>query len=1018
MGLRIGNTIIPAVRFISSSGSARYQTKIIDPTAAMQNITADTGYDALSQVTINAIQTETQTINNNGTYTPSAGKYFTSVTVNVPTNSGTTIINQNKTINPTESIQTISADSGYTGLGTVTVNAISPAYIGSEIIRRSSSDLTASGSTITVPSGYYSSNETKSVANGSAGTPTATKGVVSNHSMSITPSVTNITGYIEGSTKTGTAVTVSASELVSGNKAISANGTDIDVTDYATVSVDVPSSGVTINNQNKTVTPTESSQTIAADSGYTGLGTVTVNRIPTNYIIPSGTKSITENGNGIDVTSYASVDVDVSGGDNSLIVTLDYNQSTDMWTPDKTFVEIRSAGLAHKNIAVRTLDGAVTADGYWDDSYSCNEFHIQLYNSLDDPITYQYYKYTNNGLVLDYEEEVVGKYFESPSVTYTPTTSTQTDVITYDPDYYTGIQQVNVTVNAIPSQYIIPSGNKSITQNGNNIDVVDYATVTVNVPTDSTINNQNKTVTPSTSQQSITADSGYTGLGTVTVDAMPTMTLPMTASSTASSGTNKATIDRSTSVQYINIPTGYNSTASYYTISATPNGSVTSPGSISGTTATVSTGSNTLTLTKTISVTPNVTTAGYISEGTAGNTEISLTASVTTKAAATITPGTNNQTIAADTYLTGIQTISGDANLKAENIKSGVTIFGKTGTFSGLDTSDADAVAANVLYGKTAYVNGSKITGTMANNGATGSTITTQGGTYTIPAGYTSGGTVTASLTASTLTNSIINGSAYEEDTGDYAWRTTINIPAGYHNATTLTKDFSSIFPAPDTPATASQILLGYQVYDEDGKLITGTMANNTYSNTLNDTRTSITIPAGYHDGTGTVSHTTVNIPDPTISVNTSTGVITASGSWTKGYTTDSSYSNTYNLTTLGATTYNVSSSNQTITSGKYITGTQTIRAVTTSNITAANVKAGTIVQVGDSADSDRVLSVTGTFTSDATATAADIASGETAYVNGSKITGSLSFITYYTGTTTPSSSLGNNGDIYLKVVN
>jgi hypothetical protein len=54
--------------------------------------------------------------------------------------------------------------------------------------------------------------------------------------------------------------------------------------------------------------------------------------------------------------------------------------------------------------------------------------------------------------------------------------------------------------------------------------------------------------------------------------------------------------------------------------------------------------------------------------------------------------------------------------------------------------------------------------------------------------------------------------------------------------------------------------------------------------------------------------------------------------------------------------------------------------------------------------------------TTDATADATVINSGATAYVNGSKVTGSQVIQVYRTGSTTPSSSLGNNGDLYLKV--
>lgn len=73
-----------------------------------------------------------------------------------------------------------------------------------------------------------------------------------------------------------------------------------------------------------------------------------------------------------------------------------------------------------------------------------------------------------------------------------------------------------------------------------------------------------------------------------------------------------------------------------------------------------------------------VQSAGYVATGTK-----SATKQLTTKAADTITPGTNDQTIEAETYLTGAQTIKGDANLLPENIAEGVSIFGITGTHAG-----------------------------------------------------------------------------------------------------------------------------------------------------------------------------------------------------------------------------------------------------------------------------------------------------------------------------------------------
>lgn len=200
------------------------------------------------------------TATSNGIYVPDNGVY-TDVTVNV----ASTINNQNKTVTPTESQQSVTADSGYTGLGTVTVNAISSTYVGSEIDRNSSTDLTASGATVTAPAGYYAEAASKSVASGSAATPATT--ITANPSISVSSSglITATASASQGITPTVSAGYVSSG--TSGTVAVSGSNTSQLSTQAAT-----------------TITPSETAQTAVAAGVYT-TGAVTVGAIPSNYIV-------------------------------------------------------------------------------------------------------------------------------------------------------------------------------------------------------------------------------------------------------------------------------------------------------------------------------------------------------------------------------------------------------------------------------------------------------------------------------------------------------------------------------------------------------------------------------------------------------------------------------------------------------------------------------------------------------------------------------------------------------------
>lgn len=220
------------------------------------------------------------------------------------------------------------------------------------------------------------------------------------------------------------------------------------------------------------------------------------------------------------------------------------------------------------------------------------------------------------------------------------------------------------------------------------------------------------------------------------------------------------------------------------------------------------------------------------------------------------------------------------------------------------------------------------------------------------------------------------------------------------------------------TPTESQQIIEADDGYTGLGTVTVGAISSSYVgssitrrsSSDLSASGATVTAPAGFYEnnatktiasGSATTPATTITA-NPTISVNSSTGLITASNSKTQsvtptvsaGYVSSGtagtitvSGSNTSQLTTQAAQTIYPSTSDQTVSSGRYLTGTQTIKAVTYSGLSASNILSGVTVKIGDSVDDDRIVAVSG----------------------------SVTFQTYYTGSSAPSSSLGVNGDIYLQ---
>jgi len=128
-----------------------------------------------------------------------------------------------------------------------------------------------------------------------------------------------------------------------GALAITENG-DVDVTTFRTARVGVYTPPVL---QEKEVTPTKDTQTLTPDEGYDGFNEVVVNPIPDNYIEPSGTLKIIQNGT-YNVENYAEAEVTTSGtGVNRIYLIKDGIEQTDI-TGGHTFGAITTDTSANQ----------------------------------------------------------------------------------------------------------------------------------------------------------------------------------------------------------------------------------------------------------------------------------------------------------------------------------------------------------------------------------------------------------------------------------------------------------------------------------------------------------------------------------------------------------------------------------------------------------------------------------------------------------------------------------------------
>lgn len=161
--------------------------------------------------------------------------------------------------------------------------------------------------------------------------------------------------------------------------------------------------------------------------------------------------------------------------------------------------------------------------------------------------------------------------------------------------------------------------------------------------------------------------------------------------------------------------------------------------------------------------------------------------------------------------------LTGDTLINASQLVSGIKAHARSGAVitgtntNDADTSDANATASQILNGATAYVQGSKVTGTMTNNGAVSGTIGAKDGSYTVPAGYHDGsGRVTLTNVTALIPSNVKSGVSILGITGDYSGE------AAVLQSKTVTSSFTAQTVTADQGYDAlSQVTVNAMPYSE-----------------------------------------------------------------------------------------------------------------------------------------------------------------------------------------------------------